>query len=139
MSAGRGDRSAGAGIGEIGAGLMVLICAMEGSGEAKSTVLAAKIAKVAKLRIFKDDEAKMNRALPDAAGESGGEALVISQFTLTADTLCATCPGFSAAARPKVGAPLCHHFSRALRNFGGCAANGTFGADMDVELVNQGP
>jgi len=118
--------------GEIGAGLMILVCAMEGDDEAKSTALAAKIAK---LRIFKDDDGKMNRALLD----TGGAALVVSQFTLAADTSRGNRPGFSSAARPDEGERLYRHFSEALSALGVTVANGEFGADMDVALVNQGP
>ena len=123
---------AGVTVGEIGVGLMILICAMEGDDEAKSTAMAAKIAR---LRIFKDDQGKMNRALVD----TGGEALVVSQFTLAADTSRGNRPGFTSAAGPEVGARLYRHFSDALAGLGVRVANGQLGADMDVELVNDGP
>ena len=118
--------------GEIGPGLMILICAMAGDGEVQSAALAAKIAK---LRIFKDEAGKMNRSLLD----TGGSALVISQFTLAADTSRGNRPGFSTAAGPEIGERLYRHFSGALAGLGIPVATGEFGADMDVSLVNQGP
>ncbi len=123
---------AGRETGRIGAGLLILVCAMEGDDEARSSALAAK---VARLRIFKDADGKMNRALAD----TGGAALVVSQFTLAADLSRGNRPGFSAAARPEVGERLYRHFSGALQALGITVANGEFGADMDVALVNQGP
>ena len=118
--------------GEIGAGQMILVCAMHGDDEAKADQLAAKIAK---LRIFKDEADKMNRSLLD----SGGAALVVSQFTLAADTSRGNRPGFSSAAPPADGERLYAYFSDRLRALGIEVANGEFGADMDVSLVNQGP
>lgn len=118
--------------GEIGPGLLILVCAMQGDNEARSTALAAKIAK---LRIFKDENDKMNRALTDI----GGAALVVSQFTLAADTSRGNRPGFSAAAPPEEGERLYRHFSDELRKLGLQVQNGEFGADMDVSLINQGP
>ena len=118
--------------GEIGPGLLILICAMQGDTEAEADKLAAKIVK---LRIFKDEADKMNLALKD----TGGAALVVSQFTLAADTSRGNRPGFSYAAAPETGERLYHHFSDRLRALGISVANGEFGADMDVELVNQGP
>lgn len=123
---------AGRETGRIGAGLLILVCAMEGDDTARADQLAAKISK---LRIFKDADGKMNRALLDI----GGEALVVSQFTLAADTSRGNRPGFSAAARPEDGERLYMHFSAALRALGVTVANGEFGADMDVSLTNQGP
>ncbi|MGC1487115.1 MAG: D-aminoacyl-tRNA deacylase [Albidovulum sp.] len=118
--------------GEIGAGVMILICAMQGDDAARADAMAAKIAK---LRIFKDDAGKMNRSLAD----TGGAALVVSQFTLAADTSRGNRPGFSAAAGPEEGEALYLHFCEALRALGIAVATGEFGADMDVALVNQGP
>lgn len=123
---------AGRETGKIGAGLLILVCAMEGDDTARADQLAAKISK---LRIFKDEDGKMNRALVDI----GGAALVVSQFTLAADTSRGNRPGFSAAARPEEGERLYLHFSAALRALGVSVANGEFGADMDVSLTNQGP
>ncbi len=123
---------AGRETGRIGAGLLILVCAMEGDDNARADALAAKIAK---LRIFKDADGKMNRALAD----TGGAALVVSQFTLAGDTSRGNRPGFSAAAAPDEGERLYRRFSDALRALGISVANGEFGADMDVSLVNQGP
>ncbi|WP_282181451.1 D-aminoacyl-tRNA deacylase [Aliiroseovarius marinus] len=119
-------------IGEIGPGLLVLVCAMEGDAEANADTLAAKISK---LRIFKDDADKMNRSLLD----TGGAALVVSQFTLAADTSRGNRPGFSTAARPDEGERLYEYFADQLRGHGIEVAQGRFGADMKVSLVNDGP
>jgi len=118
--------------GEIGPGLLILICAMQGDTEAEADKLAAKIVK---LRIFKDEADKMNLALKD----TGGAALVVSQFTLAADTSRGSRPGFSPAAPPDEGERLYRYFSDRLRSEGVRVENGEFGADMDVALVNQGP
>ena len=118
--------------GEIGPGLLILICAMQGDTEAQADALAAKIAK---LRIFKDAAGKMNRSLLD----TGGAALVVSQFTLAADTTRGNRPGFSAAAPPDEGKRLYDYFSAALRRLGVEVQNGEFGADMAVSLTNDGP
>lgn len=123
---------AGRETGAIGEGLLVLVCAMQGDGEAEADMLARKIAR---LRIFRDAEGKMNRALLD----TGGAALVVSQFTLAADTSRGNRPGFSTAAAPAEGERLYAHFSDRLRAEGIHVENGEFGADMDVSLVNQGP
>lgn len=123
---------AGRETGVIGEGLLILVCAMQGDGEAEADTLARKIAR---LRIFRDAEGKMNRALLD----TGGAALVVSQFTLAADTSRGNRPGFSTAAVPAEGARLYAYFSDRLRSEGIRVENGEFGADMDVALVNQGP
>jgi D-tyrosyl-tRNA(Tyr) deacylase len=117
--------------GTIGPGLAVLVCAMRGDTEEKSAWLARK---VANLRIFRDEEGRMNRSLLD----TGGAALVVSQFTLAAETK-GNRPGFSAAAAPDEGKRLYEHFSEALRSHGIAVANGIFAADMKVALVNDGP
>ncbi|MFZ0096928.1 MAG: D-aminoacyl-tRNA deacylase [Gemmobacter sp.] len=117
--------------GEIGAGLMILVCAMQGDTEAQADQLAAKIAK---LRIFKDEAGKMNRSVKDI----GGACLIVSQFTLAAD-LRGNRPGFSTAAAPDEGKRLYEYFTARMAAEGLPTANGIFGADMDVELVNQGP
>ena len=117
--------------GEIGPGLMILICAMEGDTDAKADQLAAKIAK---MRIFKDEAGKMNLSIRDI----GGAALVVSQFTLAAD-LRGNRPGFSTAAKPDEGKRLYDYFSDRLRAEGVPVENGIFGADMDVSLNNDGP
>lgn len=118
--------------GEIGAGLLILVCAMQGDTEAEAEKLAGRIAK---LRIFKDEAGKMNRAIADI----GGACLVVSQFTLAADTSRGNRPGFSTAAPPDEGNWLYEHFSNILRSLGLPVANGEFGADMAVSLVNDGP
>lgn len=122
----------GAVLGEIGPGLMVLVCAMQGDGDSEAEKLAAKLAR---LRIFRDDEGRMNRSVLDA----GGAALVVSQFTLAADTSRGNRPGFSAAAEPSEGKRLYEHFAAALQREGVPVATGRFGADMQVALVNDGP
>jgi D-aminoacyl-tRNA deacylase len=118
-------------IGATGPGLLILICAMGGDTEAEAARLAGKIAK---LRIFKDDQGKMNLSVRDI----GGSALVVSQFTLAAD-LRGNRPGFSTAAAPDLGERLYLHFSACLAGEGVPVATGRFGADMAVSLVNDGP
>lgn len=119
-------------IGEIGTGLLILVCAMDGDAEDAPTTLATKIAK---LRIFQDETGRMNRALLD----TGGAALVVSQFTLAADTSRGNRPGFSAAAAPETGARYVQLFAEGLERLGITVAQGLFGADMSVSLVNDGP
>ena len=119
-------------IGAISEGLLILVCAMSGDDHAIAEKLAAK---VAKLRIFRDEEGRMNRALVD----TDGGALVVSQFTLAADTSRGNRPGFSAAAPPEIGEPLVRHFADTLERLGINVAHGKFGADMRVALVNDGP
>ncbi len=119
-------------VGAIDAGLLILVCAMQEDGEREADQLAAKIAK---LRIFRDESGKMNRSLADA----GGAALVVSQFTLAADTSRGNRPGFSAAAPPETGERLYLHFADALAGLGVPVQTGRFGADMAVSLVNDGP
>lgn len=118
-------------VGAIERGLLVLVCAMQGDSDEKADWLARK---VAKLRIFPDDAGRMNRSLLDI----GGAALVISQFTLAADTK-GNRPGFSTAAAPEDGRRLYERFSATLRAEGMEVANGVFGADMKVSLTNDGP
>jgi D-aminoacyl-tRNA deacylase len=122
----------GAVLGEVGPGLLILVCAMQGDTEANADALAAKIGK---LRIFKDEAGKMNRSLID----TGGAALVVSQFTLAADTSRGNRPGFSPAAAPDEGERLYEYFAGQMRAQGGEVAQGRFGADMQVSLVNDGP
>ncbi|MDP0926036.1 D-aminoacyl-tRNA deacylase [Paracoccus onubensis] len=119
-------------IGKIGQGLLILVCAMRDDDPAAAGKLAAR---AAKLRIFRDDEGRMNRALPDIAGE----ALVVSQFTLAADTRSGNRPGFSSAAPPDMGERLYLHFAESLRQLGVPVQTGSFGADMKVRLLNDGP
>lgn len=118
-------------VGQIGPGLLILLCAMQGDTEAQSEKLAQKIAK---LRIFKDDQARMNLSVRD----TGGAALVVSQFTLAAD-LRGNRPGFSTAAAPDEGRRLWQDFTDRLSALGIPTAQGEFGADMQVDLVNDGP
>ena len=118
-------------VGAIGPGLLVLVCAMQGDTGKQSQWLAQK---VVKLRIFRDDEGRMNRSVIDA----GGSALVVSQFTLAAETK-GNRPGFSTAAAPDDGRRLYEHFSAEVAAQGVAVANGVFGADMQVALVNDGP
>lgn len=122
----------GAVLGEIGPGLLILVCAMQGDTVAEAGRLAAKIAK---LRIFKDEDGKMNRSLLDVQGA----ALVVSQFTLAADMSRGNRPGFSTAAAPDQGEALYHHFAAAIQGLGIPVATGRFGADMQVALINDGP
>lgn len=118
-------------VGQIGPGLMILVCAMQGDTMAEVEKLAQK---VAKLRIFKDDAGKMNLSVKDA----GNAALVVSQFTLAAD-LRGNRPGFSYAAAPEEGRKLYEAFADRLADLGLTVQRGQFGADMDVRLLNQGP
>ena len=122
----------GALIGECGPGVMILVCAMQGDTTDNADALVDKIAK---LRIFKDDAGKMNRSLLDIEGS----ALVISQFTLAADTSRGNRPGFSAAAPPDEGETLYEYFAARLTALGVPTQTGQFGADMAVSLVNDGP
>jgi D-tyrosyl-tRNA(Tyr) deacylase len=121
----------GATVGAIEAGMLVLVCAMQDDDEAQSAWLARK---VVNLRIFRDAEGRMNRALPD----TGGGALIVSQFTLAAETK-GNRPGFSRAAAPEEGRRLFDHFVAQVRAAGIPAATGVFGAEMAVSLVNDGP
>ena len=122
----------GLAVGEIGPGLLVLVCAMQGDGEEQAQALASRIAR---LRIFPDAEGKMNRSVID----SGGSVLVVSQFTLAADTSRGNRPGFSTAAAPERGEWLYEHFVAMMRRQDLPVATGRFGADMAVHLVNDGP
>ena len=119
-------------IGEIGPGLLILVCAMQGDPEDAPARMAAKISK---LRIFTDDAGKMNRALLD----TGGAALIVSQFTLAADTSRGNRPGFSTAAPPADGEAAYQRFISEMDALGIPTAQGRFGADMKVSLINDGP
>jgi D-aminoacyl-tRNA deacylase len=125
-------RVGGAVIGEIGAGLLVLLCAEPADTEAVSDKMLAKILK---LRIFADEAGKMNRSVQDV----GGGLLVVSQFTLAADTSSGNRPGFSNAALPALGEALYNYFAAQARAAHPVVQTGQFGADMQVELVNDGP
>jgi D-tyrosyl-tRNA(Tyr) deacylase len=124
-------RVAGEVVGQTGPGFLILVCAMAGDTEAEADKLAAKIAK---LRVFKDDQGKMNLSVRDI----GGAALVVSQFTLAAD-LRGNRPGFSTAAPPQQGEQLYLHFAKMLADQGLPVETGRFGADMAVSLTNDGP
>ena len=118
--------------GAIGPGLCVLVGVAEGDDEAAAVRLADKIAR---LRIFENDEGKFDRSLLD----TGGAALVVSQFTLVADTAKGNRPSFSGAARPEVAQPLYERVVQALRELGVTVETGVFGARMAIGLVNDGP
>lgn len=119
-------------VGQCDAGLLILICAMPGDDLDTVRALAAKISK---LRLFKDEGGKMNLSIL----QTGGAALVVSQFTLAADTSRGNRPGFSNAAKPDTAETLYLQFAHALRDLGIATETGRFGADMDVALVNDGP
>ena len=119
-------------VGEIGGGLLVLLGIGHGDSEAQIKTLTEKIVH---LRIFEDDEGKMNRSLLDI----GGEALVVSQFTLYADMCRGRRPGFTDAAPPAIAEPLVERFKDAIAAYGLKVAGGIFGAYMQVELLNDGP
>ncbi len=119
-------------LGEIGRGLLVLLGVTHEDTEAEAGRLAGKISR---LRIFSDEQGKMNLAL----NAVGGELLVVSQFTLFADVRSGNRPGYSLAARPETAVPLYERFVAELRSLGFTVATGEFGADMQVELLNDGP
>jgi D-tyrosyl-tRNA(Tyr) deacylase len=119
-------------VGEIGAGLCVLVGVTHDDTEADAVKLAAK---VRDLRVFDDDAGAMNRSL----AETGGAALVVSQFTLYGDTRKGRRPSWGAAAAPELAEPLIAAFVRELRELGAPVETGRFRADMAVELVNDGP
>ena len=118
--------------GRIGPGLLVLVCAMQGDPDDAPAKMAAR---VAKLRIFRDEAGKMNRSVLDIQGA----VLVVSQFTLAADTRTGNRPGFSSAEAPARGEALYLRFAEGLAALGLPVEKGEFGADMKVSLVNDGP
>ncbi len=118
--------------GEIGRGLLLLAGFTDADTE---DALAWMAEKVVGLRIFPDDEGKMNRSV----AEAGGALLVVSQFTLYGDARKGKRPSFVDAARPEVAVPLYERFVALLRGGGVEVGTGTFGAEMEVELVNDGP
>ena len=118
--------------GAIGPGLCVLLGVADGDDPAAADRLAGK---VARLRIFEDPAGKFDRSLLD----TGGAALVVSQFTLIADTAKGNRPSFSGAARPESAEPLYERFCAALGGLGVPVETGVFGARMQVEVVNDGP
>ncbi len=119
-------------VGEGGRGLVILLGVADGDDEAAAERLAGK---VVRMRIFENEDGRFDRSLLDV----GGEALVVSQFTLIADTRKGNRPSFTAAAAPEVAEPLYERFCRALENEGVRVARGVFGARMEVSLVNDGP
>jgi D-aminoacyl-tRNA deacylase len=119
-------------VGQIGAGLCVLVGVTHDDTDAEAVKLAAK---VANLRVFDDDDGVMNRSLLD----TGGAALVVSQFTLYGDTSRGRRPGWSAAAPPDAAEPLVDRFAEGLVELGVPVATGRFRAEMQVALVNDGP
>jgi len=125
-------RVGGALVGEIGPGLCVLLGVARGDGEEAAGRLAAKIAR---LRIFADEAGRFDRSLVDTAGG----ALVVSQFTLLADTAKGNRPSFTDAAAPEEAEALYERFCADLRALGVPVAQGVFGAKMAVELVSDGP
>jgi D-aminoacyl-tRNA deacylase len=118
--------------GSIGRGLCVLLGVAEGDQEAAADRLAGK---VARLRVFENEDGKFDRSLLDV----GGEALVVSQFTLIAETGKGNRPSFTGAARPERAEPVYEAFCAGLEALGVPVARGVFGARMAVELVNDGP
>jgi D-aminoacyl-tRNA deacylase len=123
---------AGRTLGAIGPGLLALVCAERGDSEVQADKLLAKLLK---LRIFSDDAGKMNRSVQDV----GGGLLVVSQFTLAADTSGGNRPGFTNAAAPDEGRRLYDYFVAQARAAHPVVQTGEFGADMQVHLVNDGP
>lgn len=119
-------------VGEVGRGCLALVCGEPGDDDAK---IAKAAKKTAKLRIFADDDGKMNRSLVDI----GGGVLAVSQFTLAADCLSGNRPGFSHAAPPDEGRRIFEAYVERLRAEGLPVETGVFGADMLVSLVNDGP
>jgi D-tyrosyl-tRNA(Tyr) deacylase len=119
-------------VGKIGQGLLLLLCA---EGDDTEAVASKMLDKILKLRIFADAEGRMNRSLQDV----GGGLLIVSQFTLAADTRSGNRPGFSAAARPELGRALYDFFVERARALHPVVESGRFGADMKVHLVNDGP
>ena len=119
-------------IADIGPGLLVLLGVEVGDDKNSAEYLAKK---TADLRIFEDDAEKMNLSVRDC----GGEVLVVSQFTLLADCRKGRRPGFSAAAAPEQAEPLCEYFIDQLRGQGLEVCSGQFRADMQVDLINDGP
>ena len=119
-------------VGEIGSGLLVLLCAERADGEAQADRLLAKILK---LRIFSDEAGKMNRSVQDTRGG----LLVVSQFTLAADTSGGNRPSFTNAAPPDEGRRLYDYFVAQARAAHGLVQTGEFAAHMQVHLVNDGP
>ena len=124
-------------VGQIGPGLLVLLCAERGDSETQADKLLAKILK---LRIFSDHAGKMNRSLQDLNGQGAcGGLLIVSQFTLAADASGGNRPSFTGAASPAEGLRLYDYFVAQARALHPQVATGQFAADMQVHLVNDGP
>ena len=128
-------------VGEIGPGLLVLLCAEQGDTELQSDRLLAKLLK---LRIFSDDAGKMNHSVQNMRERSDGQAtvgglLIVSQFTLAADVSGGNRPSFTAAAKPDEGRRLYDYFVAQAGLAHPIVQTGQFGADMQVHLVNDGP
>ena len=119
-------------VGAVGRGLLVLVCAEKGDTDEKAGKLAAKLLK---FRVFPDEAGKMNRSVKDISGE----LLLVSQFTLAADTMSGNRPSFSRAAPPEEGLAAFNAFVTALRGEGLSCPTGELGAHMRVSLVNDGP
>jgi len=119
-------------VGACGPGLLVLVGVRHDDMSENATRLAGKIAR---LRVFPDDAGRFDRSLLD----TGGETLVVSQFTLLADTRKGNRPSFTGAAGPEEAEPLVEALCAALRDLGVPTQTGVFGAQMEVELVNDGP
>ncbi|WP_165005414.1 MULTISPECIES: D-aminoacyl-tRNA deacylase [unclassified Enterococcus] len=119
-------------VGKISQGLLVLLGIHETDTQADVDYLVKKITQ---MRIFEDEQGKMNRSVEDV----DGEILSVSQFTLFADTKKGNRPSFIAAARPETAIPLYESFNRGIETRGITVATGKFGADMDVSLINDGP
>jgi D-aminoacyl-tRNA deacylase len=125
-------RVAGTVVGEVGSGLCILLGVARDDAADDAARLAAKIAR---LRIFPDEQGRFDRSVVDV----GGSALVVSQFTLLADTTKGNRPSFTDAAPPEAAEPLYERFCEALQELGVPVQTGVFGARMEVSLVNDGP
>lgn len=119
-------------IGAVGKGLLVLVCAEKGDSAEQCEKLAKK---VLAYRIFEDENGKMNKSVSDI----GGEILIVSQFTLAADTAKGLRPSFTPAADPETGKRLYEHFIEKIKERGLKTETGQFGANMQVALINDGP
>lgn len=119
-------------VGKIDQGLVILLGIHEKDTQDDVDYLVKKIAQ---MRIFEDEQGKMNRSVEDVEGQ----ILSVSQFTLFADTKKGNCPSFISAARPETAIPLYEAFNEGIRNRGITVATGQFGADMAVSLINDGP
>jgi D-tyrosyl-tRNA(Tyr) deacylase len=129
---------AGETVGTVGSGFVLLVGITHGDDEAVSRSMAGK---VSNLRVFDDENGQMNRSILDVAATTrpGAGVLVISQFTLYADARKGRRPSYADAAPPAVAGPLVEHFARSLAELGLHVEQGRFGAEMAVELVNDGP